>query len=81
MQAALRIQTTVLPGKRIEVTAPELCEGARVEVIVVLPEPPNALQPSRQDPWAVMNSLRDELARSGREFPDSTPLIREDRDR
>ena len=42
MQATLRIQTTVLPGKRIEVTAPELHEGARVEVIVVLPEVPAA---------------------------------------
>ena len=35
----------------------------------------------RMDPWAVTNALREELARSGREFPDSTPLIREDRQR
>ncbi len=38
MQAALRIETTVLPGKRIEISSPELPEGAKVEVIVVLPE-------------------------------------------
>ena len=38
MQTALRLETTVLPGHRLEVSAPELPEGARVEVIVVLPE-------------------------------------------
>jgi hypothetical protein len=37
MQAAIRLETTVLPGHRLEITAPELPEGARVEVIVVLP--------------------------------------------
>lgn len=40
MQAALRVQTTVLPGHRIEITAPELPEGGAVDVIVVLPEAP-----------------------------------------
>lgn len=40
-----------------------------------------ALQPPSDDPWAAVNALREELARSGREFPDSTPLVREDRDR
>lgn len=40
MQAALRLETTVLPGHRLEVSAPELPEGARVEVIVVLPQQP-----------------------------------------
>jgi hypothetical protein len=38
MQTALRLETTVLPGHRLEITAPELPEGAKVEVIVVLPE-------------------------------------------
>lgn len=38
MQTALRTQTTVLPGHRLELIAPELPEGAKVEVIVVLPE-------------------------------------------
>ena len=37
MQTTLRLETTVLPGHRLEVSAPELPEGARVEVIVVLP--------------------------------------------
>jgi plasmid stability protein len=43
-----------------------------------------ALQPSSTDPadpWAAVNAMREELARCGREFPDSTPLLREDRDR
>lgn len=40
MQTALRLETTVLPGHRLEVSAPELPEGAKVEVIIVLPETP-----------------------------------------
>lgn len=40
MQSALRLETTVLPGHRLEITAQELPEGARVEVIVVFPEKP-----------------------------------------
>jgi hypothetical protein len=35
---AIRVETTVLPGHRVEISAPELPEGAKVEVIVVLPE-------------------------------------------
>lgn len=38
MQTALRLEVTVLPGHRLEVSAPELPEGARVEIIIVLPE-------------------------------------------
>jgi len=41
MQTALRMETTVLPGHRLEITAPELPEVAKVEVIVVVPEQPN----------------------------------------
>lgn len=40
MQTTLRLETTVLPGHRVEVTAPELPEGARVEVTVVLLDSP-----------------------------------------
>ena len=39
MQPTLRMETTILPGHRLEISAPELPEGAKVEVIVVLPEP------------------------------------------
>ena len=38
MQTALRTETTVLPGHRLELSAPELPEGAKVEVIIVLPD-------------------------------------------
>jgi hypothetical protein len=38
MQAALKLKTRVLPGRRIEVTAPELPENVDVELIVMLPE-------------------------------------------
>jgi hypothetical protein len=40
MQTELRLETTVLPGNRVEFTAPELPEGAKVEVTVVLAEQP-----------------------------------------
>lgn len=42
MQPALRMETTILPGHRLEISAPELPEGARVEVIIVLPEKPTS---------------------------------------
>ncbi len=40
-----------------------------------------ALRPDPAKVWAEINAFREELARSGQEFPDSTPLIREDRER
>jgi hypothetical protein len=40
MESALRISTNILPGKRIEITAPELPEEGRVDLIVLLPEQP-----------------------------------------
>ncbi len=40
MQTALRMEATVLPGHRLEISDPAFPEGARVEVIVVLPEKP-----------------------------------------
>lgn len=40
-----------------------------------------ALAGMADDPWAIINTLREELARSGRTFPDSTELLREDRQR
>jgi plasmid stability protein len=52
-------------------------QPVEVEAKAILAE---ALQ-SAADPWAKINAMREELARSGREFPDSAPLIREDRDR
>lgn len=37
MQTSLRLETTVLPGHRLEIHTPELPEGAKVEVIIHLP--------------------------------------------
>lgn len=37
-QTTYRISTTVLPGSRIEVTAPGMKEGDPVDVILVVPE-------------------------------------------
>jgi hypothetical protein len=36
MTNSLRLQTTVLPGHRIEISAPELPDGGNVEVIILL---------------------------------------------
>jgi hypothetical protein len=38
MQSALHARTTILPGNRLEFSAPELKEGETVDLIVVLPE-------------------------------------------
>ncbi len=38
MQSAVRTEATVLPGHRLEINLPELPDGARVEVIILLPE-------------------------------------------
>jgi hypothetical protein len=41
LQTALRLETTILPGHRLEVCAPELPEGVKVEVIVIMPPTPS----------------------------------------
>ena len=54
MQTTLRLETTVLPGHRLEITAPDLPEGAKVEVIVVLPE---KTAPARRSMLELLQSL------------------------
>ena len=39
MQTALKLQTTILPGGRIEVTTPEFVEGQTVELIILTRNP------------------------------------------
>ncbi|HLK55323.1 MAG TPA: hypothetical protein VKU00_02085 [Chthonomonadaceae bacterium] len=56
MSTTLRLNTTVLPGHRIEVTAPELPEGACVELIVTDP----AVEPLRRYP-SVLEAEYDTL--------------------
>ena len=58
MQAALYIQTKVLPGNRIEVAASELKEGDVVDVFLVLPEPPQAARRSALDVIAALQGHR-----------------------
>lgn len=55
MQSALKLRTTILPGHRIEVTAPELPESGEVELIIVLPEP--AAATSKQQPHVFASAL------------------------
>lgn len=40
MNAAYHTTTTVLPGHRIEITAPDLREGEQVQVVVIPATPP-----------------------------------------
>ena len=40
MQKSLRMEATILPGHRLEISDADLPEGAKVEVIVVLPATP-----------------------------------------
>ena len=56
MQTALKMTATVLPGRRIELTAPELPENGTVEVIVVLPEA-DALDGKVHSPGSVLDFL------------------------
>ena len=46
-QTAIRMKTHVLPGKRLEVTAPELPETGEVELFIVLPEKPASDAPRK----------------------------------
>jgi hypothetical protein len=54
MESALRVQATVLPGHRIEINAPELPEGSKVDVIVLLPD---QSAPPRRTILDFLNSL------------------------
>ena len=53
MQPAMRGTTTILPGGRIEITAPELPEGQRVDVIVLIAKPSPAAGRSVMDVLAL----------------------------
>jgi hypothetical protein len=54
MQTTLRMETTVLPGHRLEISNPELPDGATVEVIVVVPE---QLKPGRMSMLEFLETL------------------------
>ena len=54
MQKALHIQAQVLPGKKIELKAPEISVGEIVDVFVIVPDPP---KPKRRSVMEIINSL------------------------
>jgi hypothetical protein len=54
MPVPLRTETIVLPGHRIEVSAPELPEGARVEVIII---PATMPAPGQRSALEIIESL------------------------
>ena len=49
MRPALHVKTKILPGQKIEISAPELSVGDAVEVFVVLPEPSSPARRSALD--------------------------------
>lgn len=49
MQTTLRMETTILPGHRLQISNPEFPDGATVEVTVVLPEQPKPRRISTLD--------------------------------
>lgn len=55
MQAALRVQTTVLTGGKIEVVAPQIPPGAAVELIILLQESPVS-EAKQQSALDILNS-------------------------
>ncbi len=64
---------------RLRERAMQHAQSVEVEAKVILVGALHAACPA--NPWTAINAMREDLARSGREFPDSTPLVREDRDR
>ena len=58
MATELTVQTRVLPGHRIEITAPELNEGDLVDVHVTLPVS-NGAEPAEkvESAWEVLRRL------------------------
>ncbi|MEN6625943.1 MAG: hypothetical protein ABFD69_06935 [Candidatus Sumerlaeia bacterium] len=66
MQDALHLKTTVLPGKRIELTDPQLSEGAEIDVFLVLPG-----SKARRSALDIINEIRSRgIFRSKKEIDD-----------
>jgi hypothetical protein len=54
MPTYLRLEATVLPGHRLEITDPQLPEGAKVGVLIIVPEQP---EPPRMSVLEFLESL------------------------
>ena len=57
MQSAIKLTTTVLPGNRVEIVAPELVEGEDVELIILKAENGNKKQRQFASAWEYIESL------------------------
>lgn len=55
MQRALHLQAQVLPGKKIELNAPEISVGEVVDVFVIVPKPP---QPKPRKVLEILEEIR-----------------------
>jgi len=77
-QTAIRLTTRVLPGKRIQVTAPELAEGEDVELIVLRPEGAAAPQ-EPQGVWDWLQSLPP-VQRTAKEWGEVEREFQEERE-
>jgi hypothetical protein len=88
MESALHITTNVLPGNRVEVQLPEGSEGQKVDLFIVLQATSSALDAQiinnqLQQSTAALARIRSRPRVNPQDFglPDSTDMIREDRDR
>ena len=80
MQTALKMRTRVLPGKRIEVTAPELIENTDVDLFVVLPESAETANGAEQQGvWDYIQSL-PAVQRTPEEWAEIEREFREERE-
>ena len=76
MQSALKLTTKVLPGKRVEVTAPELIDGEDIEIIILkagngaVAEPPRQFKDAAEflDSLTPVERTPEEWAEIEREF-------------
>lgn len=74
MEVALQIQTTILPGHRIEIQAPELPEGRTATVVVFVNEAP---LPKRRLHDILADYPGGQLFRSAEEVDDYLRVERE----
>ena len=80
---AIHATGTTGPDGTLTLSVPVGRPNAEFDAVVVLQPRSAANGPAAPaaDPWAAINALRQRLAASGLVFPDSTELVREDRDR
>ena len=58
MQSALKLNTVVLPGRRIELATPELTEGMSVEVLILIAPTAETPLTTRLSALEIIENLR-----------------------